>query len=316
MKRARTSLFLAAVGVLALCGSAWGVEDMVSHWKFDEGEGSIAYDSAGNNDGTIYGAQWTTGQVDGALSFDGVDDYVQLPACAEDLGLEYATQSFTIEMWLKTIQTEERYLFDNYRYTLGNISFRIDAGKIEWHIGKYRVGNYILFRSQASVNDGLWHHVACTWDGAGEASIFVDGNYSGSSTNPKLVGSLESGYPFLIGTRIESSSLPERFFRGTIDEVAIYQRALSAEEIWQLYQGVFPDVVSLEIVGPGKVAENFRASYKAIAYYDNNGATSTMDVTELSLWVVEPNMYASIDDYGVLTTKDIVKERFTTILAG
>lgn len=167
-----------------------------------------------------------------ALQFDGVDDYVQLPVGAADLGLEYATQSFTIEMWLKTIQTEERYLFDNYRYTLGDISFRIDAGKIEWHIGKYRIGNYILFRSEASVNDGLWHHVACTWDGAGEASIFVDGNNSGSSTNPNLVGSLESGYPFLIGTRIESSGLPERFFRGTIDEVAIYQRALSAEEIW------------------------------------------------------------------------------------
>jgi hypothetical protein len=166
-----------------------------------------------------------------ALSFDGVDDYVKLAAGVADLGLEYATQSFSIEMWLKTTQSEERYLFDNYRYTLGNISFRIDAGKIEWHIGKYRIGNYILFRSEASVNDGLWHHVACTWDGAGEASIFVDGNYSGSSTNPKLVGSLESGYPFLIGTRIESSGLPERFFRGTIDEVAIYQRALSAEEI-------------------------------------------------------------------------------------
>jgi len=166
-----------------------------------------------------------------ALQFDGEDDYVQLPAGAADLGLEYATQSFSIEMWLKTTQSEERYLFDNYRYTLGNVSFRIDAGKIEWHIGKYRIGNYILFRSEASVNDGLWHHVACTWDGAGEASIFVDGNYSGSSTNPNLVGSLESGYPFLIGTRIESSGLSERFFRGTIDEVAIYQRALTAEEI-------------------------------------------------------------------------------------
>jgi hypothetical protein len=166
-----------------------------------------------------------------ALSFDGVDDYVQLPVGAADLGLEYATQSFSIEMWLKTTQSEERYLFDNYRYTLGNISFRIDAGKIEWHIGKYRIGDYILFRSEASVNDGLWHHVACTWDGAGEASIFVDGNYSGSSTNPNLVGSLESGYPFLIGTRIESSGLPERFFIGTIDEVAIYQRALSTKEI-------------------------------------------------------------------------------------
>jgi len=50
----------------------------ISHWKFDEGEGDIAYDSVGSNHGTIYGATWTTGQINGALDFDGVDDYVNL----------------------------------------------------------------------------------------------------------------------------------------------------------------------------------------------------------------------------------------------
>jgi hypothetical protein len=75
------------------------------------------------------------------------------------------------------------------------------------------------------------------------------------------------------------------------------------------------DVVGIEITGPNEVAENFRASYKAIAYCDNNGAISTMDVTNLALWVVEPNTAANIDENGVLTTKYIVKEQSTTILA-
>lgn len=44
-----------------------------------EGTGTIAYDSVGGNDGTIHGATWTTGQVNGALSFDGVDDYIIIP---------------------------------------------------------------------------------------------------------------------------------------------------------------------------------------------------------------------------------------------
>ena len=72
------------------------------------------------------------------------------------------------------------------------------------------------------------------------------------------------------------------------------------------------DVVGLEIIGPSEVAENFSASYKAIAYYDDN---STRDVTDLDLWAVEPNTAANIDENGVLTTKDIVKDRSATILA-
>ncbi|MHC4545480.1 MAG: hypothetical protein ACYSYL_13320 [Planctomycetota bacterium] len=56
--------------------------DLVGWWKFDEGEGTIAYDSTGNNHGSIFGANWTTGQINGALTFDGVGDYVD---CAHDI---------------------------------------------------------------------------------------------------------------------------------------------------------------------------------------------------------------------------------------
>jgi hypothetical protein len=50
----------------------------ISYWKFDEAGGTTAYDSVGQNHGTVYGAQWTAGQIDGALSFDGVNDYVEV----------------------------------------------------------------------------------------------------------------------------------------------------------------------------------------------------------------------------------------------
>ena len=71
-------------------------------------------------------------------------------------------------------------------------------------------------------------------------------------------------------------------------------------------------LVGLEIVGPNEVPENFSASYKAIAHYKDD---STRDVTDSVLWVVEPDTYASIDDYGVLTTKDIVQGQLVTIRA-
>jgi hypothetical protein len=72
------------------------------------------------------------------------------------------------------------------------------------------------------------------------------------------------------------------------------------------------EVVGLEIVGPGEVAENFSASYKAIAHYDDD---STRDVTNSAVWAVEPNMAANIDGNGILTTKDIVRDQSATILA-
>jgi Tol biopolymer transport system component len=72
------------------------------------------------------------------------------------------------------------------------------------------------------------------------------------------------------------------------------------------------DVVGLEIIGPREVVENFGASYKAIAHYDDD---STRDVTDSTEWAVESNTAASIDENGVLTTKDVVKDQSVTILA-
>jgi hypothetical protein len=71
-------------------------------------------------------------------------------------------------------------------------------------------------------------------------------------------------------------------------------------------------MVGLEIMGPNDVAENFSANYKAILHFDNN---SIADVTNLVNWSVEPNTYASVDENGMLATKDVFSDRSVTILA-
>ena len=71
----------------------------VGYWHFDEGSGTIAYDSSGQgNNGTIYGATWTSGKVGGALEFDGKDDYVEVPDNPSlDTGSD---EDVTIEVWV------------------------------------------------------------------------------------------------------------------------------------------------------------------------------------------------------------------------
>jgi hypothetical protein len=71
------SLVLACL-MLAMPFKAGGElsDGLVAHWKFDEGEGDTAYDSAGGNHGTLNGPTWTTGQIGEALSFDGTEDDV------------------------------------------------------------------------------------------------------------------------------------------------------------------------------------------------------------------------------------------------
>ncbi len=91
--------------VIALAGlpagvQAQGADDgLVAQWHFDEGSGSVLADSSGNgNDGVVHGATWVEGKYGKALSFDGVDDYVN---CGNDGSLKRSNTDFTIEVWIK-----------------------------------------------------------------------------------------------------------------------------------------------------------------------------------------------------------------------
>jgi hypothetical protein len=213
----------------------WGVTKStmpspIAYWKFDEGEGTIAYDSAGDNDGELKnGPTWTTGRIGGALSFDGVNDYVYVPDSA---GLD-VTDVFTFAFWIydEGAPIETIISKDGSTDTTGAYNFAVLPDKSM----NYETNGELpdLSSPANSILLGVWHHVAFTFAGAESPNmrIYIDGVEKASGSTP--APSILSTY-LMIGRRGLSSD--PRYFKGKLDEVRIYNRTLSAEDVWQLYR--------------------------------------------------------------------------------
>jgi hypothetical protein len=196
-------------------------QGLLSWWKFDEGSGSTAYDSTGSNDGTIHGATWTTGQIGGGLSFDGVDDYVDVG----NLGL---SSEFTVMGWMYYyVQALDEPIFGSDSPGEGTrISLRSNAFEV-WPDGvSWEDRGEVAFDP---VSAGIWHHLAGVYNGS-QIEVFVDGISMG--THSVSSGALDPNPNNYIG----GHGSENWYMDGLIDNVRIYDKALSAEEVWQLYQ--------------------------------------------------------------------------------
>jgi len=248
MKTTRTSLFFVTVsGLLAICGPALTVQadgliqDLISYWQLDEGSGITTHDFVGGNDGTIYGAEWTAGQVDGALVFDGIDDYVELgsPDSLDDLPLG----NFTISAWIYdeyNAGTTWGTVIGCYAYDHG-WSFRTFSNAEGDRFLTFEAphsGTWVRYYSvDGTIMQNTWYHVAAVWDANTKtAELYIDGaepsyqktdagtgTYNSDASRDKEIGRLQH-----VGGI--------HYVSGVIDEVAIFKRSLSAEEIQQIYE--------------------------------------------------------------------------------
>jgi hypothetical protein len=202
---------------------------IISHWKFDEDQGSIAYDSAGNNHGIVYGAQWTTGQIDGALYFDGLNDYVMIP----NESYFDITDRITLAVWIKVNSLDRGW---QAIITKGDWAWRLQRSRennviefaLTWIPPEGGYGNIV---GRGNINDGRWHHICGTYDGA-HIRLYMDGVEDSASPAAYSGGISTNNYNVLIG---ENAQLPGRYWNGLIDDVRIYVRALSAGEVQGLY---------------------------------------------------------------------------------
>jgi hypothetical protein len=255
---------------------------LVGSWHFNEGSGTTAFDSSGNNNhGTLYSGttvcsnpptagcpQWVDGKFGKALSFDGVDDYVRIPVSSGS-SLDFAGKNkITVVAWVKALSSvtanadtfigQDTSFFMRWRQGGGN----------NWGVGIYN-GAWRELSVPGALN--TWTHLALVYDGS-ILKLYKDGVLAASlATSGNLVANVKE-----INIGRFPTATTQRF-NGIIDEVRIYNRALSDAEIQALYQA------------------KARLDYGDIRFTDSDGSTLLNYWQEADgiFWVKVPSIQAS-----------------------
>ena len=204
--------------------------DLVSWWKFDEAAGSIANDSIGTNTGTINGATHVIGKINLALSFNGVNNYV---SALDSVSLRPA--NLTLEAWVNPLIAgagNGHIIGKNYNNIRSSFGIQLISNYRLWAMILDTNGNTEYgINSIASLGLGVWTHVVFTYNGS-KIKLYLNTilkNSLNTSTNIAY-----SSWALDIGRNYYSPSWI--YLKDTvIDEVRIYKRALSQEEILNNY---------------------------------------------------------------------------------
>ncbi|MFQ5406483.1 MAG: LamG domain-containing protein [Candidatus Micrarchaeia archaeon] len=203
---------------------------LILSWGFNEGKGVVAKDSSGGgNDGNLLpatgGPKWVVGRFRKALEFDGRNDYVEIPV------LLSPTEAITVSAWVKSADSMGYsgiwQIVSKYdAFILGNSGGGSDMCFIVYTAGL----SWADYTNCFTVSDPQnWHHFAGTYDSStNEQKLFVDGVLRSTKTVTGTINP-DSG-PLHVAHR-ELNSPGDFHFEGSVDEVKIYDRALSQEEV-------------------------------------------------------------------------------------
>jgi len=215
---------------------------LVGHWTFDGKylTTTTSTDTSGQgNNGTLTGANGkpvpTQGRLGQALSFDGVDDYVSL---GNPSSLSPGSGGFSISSWFKTSVTG-RYIYWDSTATGGNIpsvQLLVNNNKIHGIYRDASSNEATVSDAGNTVTDNVWHHAVWIKNGT-TGTMYLDGVNIGSNTNASLGAiNVNAGCNADIGVAESGASCTKSsYFTGSLDDVRVYNRALSANEVLQLY---------------------------------------------------------------------------------
>ncbi len=248
-KRTWVAALVCLVGALglmqqAVAQSPAAFSGLVSWWP-----GSNTRDVRGPNDGfLINGAAISAGKIGKGFSFDGLDDYVLVPY---DPTLD-VVDAGSLVFWMQADPSNPMTCTPDCQGLVTTDYFMVEispfgpTGGINFVVAT-TLGSDPIFAHTSDANGGgavvtagEWHHIAGTYDGT-KLQLFVDGQPWGAPrfTSGTIVP-MEPGSFLAIGSEDGRMSCPgcigKRYFHGQIDEVAIYNRALTAEEVFGLFR--------------------------------------------------------------------------------
>ncbi len=266
-------------------------DGLICHWKFDEGSGNRAYDSALENHLWVWWPDWVNGVVGGAVSFDGRDSGEVEHSASQEI----YTNQITLSVWIKLNRD------------VGNDEGRIVAKQLDeensWALAIYgegysgSTGNQIVFHdsdgsslwydciSPTHLNANQWYHIAAT-DTAGRIEIYLNG---------KLDWSSDAGYgiPSEIQAPIRVGRAHYRaYFNGSMDDLRVYNRALSEAEVGELYEnGVWGYGSLAEPLFADSARGDYHLRSKRGRYWPEHNLWVLDDVTSPCIDGGDPNDY-------------------------
>ncbi len=218
----------------------------MGHWPFEEGAGAVASDKTGNGlHGTlINGPIWSAGKTAGGLTFDGINDYLQVSNSGQ-----LSPQKVTLAVWAKP----SSFANTNWNSTLANV------GLHEWSDGYYGLAidttgkpiallnigggeQNAYYLEGAAISAGQWHHLALSYDNA-TLRLYVDGASAGSLSINRIRTSNAS--PLLVARRGDAGY----HFKGTLDDVRVFSRAMTSTDIGAIMQGIATTTASSSSTG-------------------------------------------------------------------
>jgi len=298
----RTLFLILLVLVLGGASHTWAGQEPVAHYEFD---GINDFSNTGTDAAAITGepkgnAQiiWDDDRGSYVLSLPADGDYVYFDRSWSGI----VTTEITVAAWIKTSSMGS----DDNIATLG-WAWKLQSGpggNVAFHV--MNTSPVTAAMGTLPVDDGTWHHVAGAYDGT-EYKLYIDGRTNVSVASSGILMGEATAYYGTIGAHYKrSDGAPKNFFNGLIDDVRVYNRVLSEEEIREItaiagVKAAAPspaDVLQLDVVQgvvlswmPGTSADKHDV-YFGTSFDDVNEASPTIDPNDVYKGRQDPNQYA------------------------
>jgi len=254
MKKAFVSGFV----ILCAAGLAAGgpTSGLVAYYPFSGNANDES--GTGNNGSPVGGVTWTTGVVGGAAHLDGTG-YISVPDSASlDLA---GAGGITISAFIRVSPSSDQFGIvvkessSSFPWTIAyEFAVRDPPTGLTTMLVSDGTNDSVGHFSDAALADSMWHHIAAAWASGGDVSMYLDGvlKFQGNEQVPVNTVNNTSD-PVLIGAFRWNTWGQYRSMTGDIDEVRIYNRALSADEIREIPVIPAPGAVVLAGIGAGVV---------------------------------------------------------------